>query len=58
MHPSSPPPPAEFYGALTGANYYSVALVDASFCTPGVTLASLKVRIYCAIVCLAGVPMW
>lgn len=36
--------PAEFYGALTGANYYSVALVDASFCTPGVTLASLKVR--------------
>ncbi len=26
----------------------SSALVDASFCTPGVTLASLKVSFYCA----------
>ncbi|KAI7836214.1 hypothetical protein COHA_009895 [Chlorella ohadii] len=38
---------AEFYGALTGANYYSVALVDASFCTAGVTLASLKGKRAC-----------
>ncbi|KAL4428192.1 hypothetical protein ABPG75_002281 [Micractinium tetrahymenae] len=38
---------AEFYGELQGANYYSVAVVPASFCTAGVTLASLKGKRSC-----------
>ncbi len=50
--PPPPPPPlpsrsAEFYGDVQGANYYSVAVVPASLCTAGVTLASLRVRPPC-----------
>ncbi len=41
----SPPPALQFYGDLQGASYYSVAVVNKEFCTDGVTLANLKVRL-------------
>lgn len=48
----APLPAAEFYGELQGANYYSVAVVPASFCTPGVTLGSLRVSMPCGMPCM------
>lgn len=36
--------PAEYYGDLSGASYYSVAVVPKEFCTDGVTMSSLRVR--------------
>jgi hypothetical protein len=41
------PAASEYYGSKSGTNYYSVAVVRASFCKAGsfTSLASLKVRV-------------
>jgi hypothetical protein len=38
--------PAEFYGDLAGAEYYSVAVVSADFCTAGATFTDVCLRLW------------
>lgn len=56
--PCPPAPLLQFYGDLQGASYYSVAVVNKEFCTDGVTLANLRVRLsgacFARFACIAG----